>query len=199
MQRSWYCIFFSFCVSAISLGCTESESTQQSGRSGELLATENEGLQDTSNYENGNDIVSEQGKLCVEELIMGSTISSEEKEALREKIDDDVLQSSVMTSTDETVSVIIELKLPQRKVEFEPSNLGNKKFLRPKSVSTTEEMDADERETVSEARKYISRLVGYDPTYLKAARAFVVELSGSQICSVAKQAFTKMIEPNRRR
>lgn len=119
-------------------------------------------------------------------------------DVLAEKIADPELRSRVLDPSDEPVSVIIELALPDPKIEY--GNLGTHEptLSRPTRVAPmSDEERADLERMATEARGFLEELLDEPPVYLPSARAFVATTNGTQLSQIAQQPFTRRIERNR--
>jgi hypothetical protein len=115
---------------------------------------------------------------------------------LVERIPDARLRELAEKGSDEPVSVIIELDVPELQVEAERIEDGPD--FSPRRVVPTPPGNGEVvEEAASDARQFLERLVGKPPVYLRSARAFVATVNGRQLREIAARPFTKRIEPNR--
>ncbi len=117
---------------------------------------------------------------------------------LFEKIPDQELRQMAIDGSEEKVSVIIVLDLPEPRVEVEQVKKGSEVISVPTSL---EPESPDEEQEVarkaSEANLFLQSLTGSVPNWLPMARAFVVTVNGKQLREIADSPITKSIQPNR--
>ena len=113
------------------------------------------------------------------------------------KIDSPELQRLAAEGSPETRSVIIELDVVRPTVQFALDRHG-----RPRPVATSLERETersgDIERTSKEVHEFLTTTVGVDPLWLRAARAFVADVSGAQLDQIAKHPMTRVIRPNRK-
>lgn len=117
---------------------------------------------------------------------------------LAEKIPDSTLREHALASSDEPVSVIIELAVLDPKVEYRHVERDGEDTTVPVRVEPESSKEREELEDVAtNARTFLDKLLVEPPVYLRAARSFVATATGSQLEEIARSPFTKRIEPNR--
>jgi hypothetical protein len=110
-------------------------------------------------------------------------------DSLAETIPDERLRELAEKGSDEPVSVLIELDVPELHVESRPG--GSRRIVAPTPDNGEVEQKA------KDARRFLEQLLGKPPIYLRAAQAFVATVNGSELREIAARPFTKRIEPNR--
>ena len=119
---------------------------------------------------------------------------------LAEKIPDSALLQHALESSDEPVSVIIELDVPDPQVEYADVDRQGVDVKVPFRVASATARDDKRLERVaSDARKFLDELLSEPPVYLRSARAFIATANGAELDEIARRPFTKRIEPNRSR
>jgi hypothetical protein len=98
------------------------------------------------------------------------------------------------------VTVLVELDLPERHVEFEQRQIGGATVAFPKRVAAAlPEEEERNAQIIEETRDFLNASVGEEPHWLQSARAFVVTATGSELLSLAGFPYIKAIHPNRSR
>jgi hypothetical protein len=120
-----------------------------------------------------------------------------EPDSLAEKIADADLLARVRKRSDEAVSIIIELAVPDAQVEYATVDRHGEVKVPVRVVPTSAREDEQLEQTASEARKFLERLLDEPPVYLRSARAFIATATGREVEEIAHRPFTKRIEPNR--
>jgi hypothetical protein len=120
-----------------------------------------------------------------------------EPDPLAEKIPDPELLSRVRESSDEPVSIIVELAVPEAQVEYATVDRPGEMKLPVRVVPTSAEEDKQLEQMASEAKEFLDRLLDDPPVYLRSARAFIATATGRELEEIARRPFTKRIEPNR--
>ena len=115
-----------------------------------------------------------------------------------EKISDNKLLQLAHTDRDEPECVIIELDLPEPKVEFHETQRGGIKSPAPIRVvpETSEEGEEIERR-INEAKHFLDDILETPAKWLGAAHAFIADAKPSQIREIARFSLTKAIRPSR--
>jgi hypothetical protein len=114
---------------------------------------------------------------------------------LAERIPDEGLRELAEKGSDDPVSVIIELAVPDQHIEYERKP-GDPRSM-PKRVVVADDGGTVEK-TAEEARAFLEQLLSDPPVYLRSARAFVATVRGPELREIAKRPFTKRVEPNQR-
>jgi hypothetical protein len=116
---------------------------------------------------------------------------------LTERIPDPDLRRLAEEGSEQPVSVIIELAVPDTQVEY--AREGGPEG-RPHAVRVTpmsgRERDRLER-TATAAKKFLEDSIGEQPVFLPSARSFVATVTGKDLAEIARQSFTKRIARNR--
>jgi hypothetical protein len=120
-----------------------------------------------------------------------------EPDPLAEKIPDAELLARVRESSDEPVSIIIELAVPDAQVEYATVDRHGETKAPVRVVPTSAKEDEQLEQTVLEAKEFLGGLLDDPPVYLRAARAFIATATGRELEEIARRPFTKRIEPNR--
>jgi len=118
--------------------------------------------------------------------------------SLRDKIPSPELLRIAEEDSGTHVSVIIQLDLPQRRVEVGqvPGRATTSHVLLgilPQSA--VEQETAEQR--ISEARGFLEELLGTPPRWLRSSHSFVASVTPDQLRSIARLNVTKTIWPNR--
>ena len=115
-----------------------------------------------------------------------------------EKFTDQSLLQYARDGSSERISVIIELELPKRSLQFAPSERGDSATFRPKRIQPEDAQSQQiSSDTIAAARSLIQQCTGTDPHWLKTARAFIIHATGMQISRIAESPLIKTIQPNR--
>ena len=117
---------------------------------------------------------------------------------LAEKIPDSALRQHALESSDEPVSVIIELAVPDPQVQYRHVERDGEDRSVPFRVEPETSEEREELEAVAtDAKTFLEELLAEPPVYLRAPRVFIATATGHQLEEIARSAFTKRIEPNR--
>ena len=96
------------------------------------------------------------------------------------------------------VSVIVELDLPEQRVEMARPGAGGERLARPLAVAAESDEDSRQGEAVIErARQELRRLSGEEPVHLRAARAFAVRVDGGQLREIVRSPWARRVRRNR--
>jgi hypothetical protein len=114
---------------------------------------------------------------------------------LAERIPDEGLRRMAFESSDEPVSVIIELAVPDLQVEY--AKAGRDGPYPARVRPPTDHEQAHVEKTASDAKRFLEDLLPEPPVYLRSARALVATATGKELNEIARQGFTKRIERNR--
>jgi len=122
----------------------------------------------------------------------------EKEPSLIEKIPDKNLMQFANSDSDAFASVIIELDLPEPKVEFEKVKRRGLETVAPVRVApeTTKERAGMERK-VGEARDFLNGILESPAKWLSAAHIFIADATPSQLRRIAEFPLTRAIHPNR--
>ena len=114
------------------------------------------------------------------------------------KIQSDELRRLTAEDSDEQVSVIIQLDLPQRRVTVNRVNRDGVSVNVPVRVEpeTPEEQEEAEKQVV-ETRTFLEDLLGTTPLWLRSARSFGARATPEQLRIIAQNPAVKAIWPNR--
>jgi hypothetical protein len=115
---------------------------------------------------------------------------------LAERIPDQQLREFAEKGSDEPVSVIIELDVPELRVEYKRESEGERSAS-PRRVVSAEGDGAAVEKTASDAKAFLEQVLDEPPVYLRSARAFVATVRGPELREIASRPFTKRVEPNR--
>jgi len=118
--------------------------------------------------------------------------------SLTEKIPDKNLMRFANSDSDVLESVIIELDLPEPKVEFEKVKRRGVETVAPVRVApgTKTEREGMERK-VGEARDFLNGILESPARWLSAAQIFIADATPSQLRRIAEFPLTRAIHPNR--
>ena len=98
----------------------------------------------------------------------------------------------------ERASVLIELDLPPQQVQVaasrhRPGEMPKRQFVE----ETAEELEAA-KNTVQQAGEFLKNTLGETPHWLRAARAYVADVTSDQLRTLAGSPLIKTIRLNRR-
>jgi hypothetical protein len=117
---------------------------------------------------------------------------------LAEKIPDSALLQHALESSDEPVSVIIELDVPDPQVEYADAvRQGEDVKVPVRVVQASAREDEKLEQLASDARTFLDGLLAEPAVYIRSARAFIATANGAELDEIARRPFTKRIEPNR--
>jgi len=115
-----------------------------------------------------------------------------------EKISDNKLLQLAHTDKDEPECVVIELDLPEPRVEFqETRRRGIKSPVPVRVVPETSEQRVEIERRINEAKHFLYDILETPPKWLGAAHAFIADATPSQIREIARFSLTKAIRPSR--
>jgi hypothetical protein len=108
------------------------------------------------------------------------------------------LREHAVTGEPHREVVIVEMDLPHPIVGIlpEPGRLPSgwpKKFL----VETPDENESESGRRIDDAKRFLKRLVGFEPRYLSSSQAFIVEANGIQLSEIAQNPLFAAVWPNR--
>ena len=96
------------------------------------------------------------------------------------------------------ITVLVELDLPSKRVEYEEVNRFGVKTKLPKSVEPPTPKEREEIEQRTEqAQRFLNDSLGTEPTWLQSSRTFIVAANGRQLSSIASSPLIKAIYLNR--
>lgn len=115
-----------------------------------------------------------------------------------DKIRNAELRRLAAEDSDEPVSVLIELNLPQRRVTVSKVNQGGVTINVPTCVEpeTLKEREQAERR-IAEASSFLTELLGTSPRWLRSAGTFVARVTPEQLRTIAGSPMVKAIWLNR--
>jgi hypothetical protein len=115
------------------------------------------------------------------------------------KISNEELLRHAIEQSPEQASVLIELELPARQVDFRRvGNQGVAHYLPSRVIAETPEQREEVERKTAEARDLLEQVLDAPPHWLSAARAFVADVNGTQLQQIARSPLIKAIRPNRR-
>ena len=110
------------------------------------------------------------------------------------KIHDAALKRLAEEKSPESVSVLVELDLPQQEVEVRVREGKRSMRMRPDAGQDQAASEAK----VTEVKRFLEEVTGHKVIYLRAAKAFVAEATGEQLREVSRSPLVRAIHPNRR-
>ena len=115
-----------------------------------------------------------------------------------DKLANDALLEMIRTPTERSASVLVELALPQPRIRVQKRRRRGdqpNQFLgfEPQDLTTQAESAAK----IEQARELLTEVVGNRPTWLAAAKVFVVEVNGDQLKRLVDSALIRRVYPNR--
>jgi hypothetical protein len=115
------------------------------------------------------------------------------------KIPNEELLRHAIEQSPEQASVLIELELPARQVDFRRvGNQGVDHYFPGRVIAETPEQREEVERKTAEARDFLEQVLDAPPHWLSAARAFVADVNGTQLQQLARSPLIKAIRPNRR-
>ena len=120
-------------------------------------------------------------------------------DTLAEKLPDAALRQIVEQGQGDPVAVIIELNLPPQRIGLEKDtrNQGPHSYAIRQVVTETPGEQRENARKIRRTREFLKTLLGKDPHWLNAARAFVVEATPDQLREMVSFPLTKTIRSNR--
>lgn len=115
-----------------------------------------------------------------------------------DKLANDALLEMIRTPAGRSASVLVELALPQPRIRVQKRRHRRdqpNQFLgfEPQDLTTQAESAAK----IEQARELLTEVVGDRPTWLAAAKVFVVEVNGDQLKRLVDSALIRRVYPNR--
>jgi hypothetical protein len=125
---------------------------------------------------------------------------------LTEKIPNNDLYRIATQGSDEKAEVLIEVDLPPHQIEFSTSrSKGNSGSIdgynpaRPvRIIPQSPQQEEEDERIIHNLSRFLTKVLGSKPRYLRAGRAFVAEVTPGQLVSIAKYPLVKAVQPNRR-
>jgi hypothetical protein len=124
-------------------------------------------------------------------------MKSRAPDTLAQKIQSPELYRMAVEGTGEKASVIIELEMPPSQVHVEGSPRSGEP-IRRRFVEESADQQNAATETVKQATAFLENELGKPPHWLRAAHAFVADVSPSQLRTLADSPLIKAIRLNRR-
>jgi hypothetical protein len=109
------------------------------------------------------------------------------------------LREHAVTGEPHQEVVIVEMDLPHPIVRTLPGSPGRVPSGRPKQllVETPDENERESERRIDDAKRFLKRLVGFEPRYLSSSQAFIVKANGTQLSEIAQNPLFAAVWPNR--
>lgn len=125
-------------------------------------------------------------------------LGMEARNTLASKIQGAELSRMALEGTGGPTGVIIEVEAPTPKVHVASEWLRSGEHPSKRFVEESAEQQQAVQDAVEKAGAFLKETLGETPQWLRAARAFVAEVTPDQLRIVASSPLIKAIRPNRR-
>jgi hypothetical protein len=122
----------------------------------------------------------------------------EAADAISGRIPDPALRQRAIEGSEEPVSVLIELALPEQGIEYEEKQRHGESPRPLRVASPTKREQKEIERTTAEAKRFLEELLDESPVYFHSAQGFAATVTGRQLREIASRPFIKSIAPNRR-
>jgi hypothetical protein len=116
---------------------------------------------------------------------------------LARKVADPALLAVAESDAQEQVPVLIQVDVPTARVEMRQDPRTGRRIFVDVVTPKPEEQEAIE-EQIAQAGVFLQQLLGSQPVWIGAAKAFIATVSGRQLREIARSPLIKAITPNRR-
>jgi hypothetical protein len=116
---------------------------------------------------------------------------------LARKVADPALLAVAESDAQEQVPVLIQVDIPTARVEMRQDPRTGRRIFVDVVTPKPEEQEAIE-EQIAQAGVFLQQLLGSQPVWIGAAKAFIATVSGRQLREIVRSPLIKAIMPNRR-
>jgi hypothetical protein len=117
---------------------------------------------------------------------------------MAEKIPDDALREFALSDSRDTREVIVELDLPEPRVEVAGVRIGDTTTpISRRAIEPSPENEQLIEKVMGDAAGSVEEIVGQPPTRLRYAHALVTVVTPRQLREIAAIKLTRVIRPNR--
>jgi hypothetical protein len=123
-------------------------------------------------------------------------MSQRDQESWKSKLTPELIEFAGSDAEDQRLSILIELDIPPSRVNFSSERIWQGGPPRPKSLEDERPQEIDA--VIATATNDLQGIISESPHWIGAAKAFVANVSPSELCRVAALPSVRRVRLNRR-